>query len=226
MAYSSPSGSSCILDPVLPLDPDATGRESEGKGQAGRAGDQVNVRCKLLDGSSSHHLPAEYSYTATEKTTETAGFQEARRIQIEVLLHCTQKLLSALDSKKGVFVSKRSIDQARLQSMQDAWLSRKADEIQGFADRHDTKSISTESWEILATDRPTWRSHIQQGAKRAEEERTKMAEKKRELRKARAASVTDTTPTHMCPTCGRGFRTRIGLISHLRTHHPRSSTNK
>ncbi|KAK4315419.1 hypothetical protein Pmani_013336 [Petrolisthes manimaculis] len=52
-------------------------------------------------------------------------------------------------------------------------------------------SISTESWETLATDRPTWCSHLQQGAKRTKEERTKTAEK-RELRKARAASVTDT----------------------------------
>ncbi|KAK3856000.1 hypothetical protein Pcinc_034393 [Petrolisthes cinctipes] len=39
--------------------------------------------------------------------------------------------------------------------------------------------ISTESWETLATDRLIWCSHIQQGAKRAEEERTKTAEKKR-----------------------------------------------
>ncbi|KAK3859504.1 hypothetical protein Pcinc_034385 [Petrolisthes cinctipes] len=163
------------------------------------------------------------------------------------------------------------IIQARLLSIQDAWLSSKADEIQGFADRHDTKrfydalkavygppsigsspllsadgttllkgkkeilerwaehfdsvlnrppsinneaiaclpqllygelckcrrsvgwkrkhfkdnlktslkdfSISTETWETLATDRLTWCSHIQQSAKRAEEERTKMAEK-------------------------------------------------
>ncbi|KAK3866017.1 hypothetical protein Pcinc_022725 [Petrolisthes cinctipes] len=38
-------------------------------------------------------------------------------------------------------------------------------------------SISTETWETLATDRLTWCSHIQQSAKRAEEERTKMAEK-------------------------------------------------
>ncbi|KAK3885559.1 hypothetical protein Pcinc_008347 [Petrolisthes cinctipes] len=87
-------------------------------------------------------------------------------------------------------------------------------------------SIRTGSWETLATDHLTWRSHIQQGAKRAEEERTKKAEKKNELRKARAASVTDTAPTHMCPTCGRGFHTRISLISHLRTHRSGSSTEK
>ncbi|KAK3887593.1 hypothetical protein Pcinc_008297 [Petrolisthes cinctipes] len=42
-------------------------------------------------------------------------------------------------AKKAAFVSKCSIVKARLLSMQDAWLSSKADEIQGFADRHDTK---------------------------------------------------------------------------------------
>ncbi|KAK3868796.1 hypothetical protein Pcinc_025834 [Petrolisthes cinctipes] len=256
---------------------------------------------------------------------------DANDTEIQKLLKEKRQLLrahqndSTSTAKKAAFVSKRSIVQARLHSMLDAWLSSKVDEIQGFADRHDTKRFhdalmavygppSCGSSPLLSADgttllkgkkeilerwvehfdsvlnrplsinneaiarlpqvainpdldippsveevakafkqmssgkapgpdaipakvfkfggptllkhRPTWLSHIQQGAKRAEEERTKTTEKKLELRKARAASVTDTAPTHMCPTCGRGFRSRIGLISHLRTQCSGSSTKK
>ena len=84
-------------------------------------------------------------------------------------------------------------------------------------------SIQTDSWETQAADRPTWRGLIRKGAQEAEECRNKNAEQKRQMRKARAASATETTPTHFCPTCGRGFRARIGLISHLRTHRPSST---
>ena len=42
-------------------------------------------------------------------------------------------------SKRNVFVSVRSTVQKRLREMQDAWLSAKADEIQGYADREDYK---------------------------------------------------------------------------------------
>ena len=83
-------------------------------------------------------------------------------------------------------------------------------------------NINPDTWETLAADRSTWRSHITQGAKRAEEARVQTAERRRELRKAKASDVTETPPTHSCSTCGRGFRARIGLISHLRTHLPRS----
>jgi len=41
--------------------------------------------------------------------------------------------------KKAAFTNMRSTVQAKLCSMQDSWLSAKADEIQGYADRHDTK---------------------------------------------------------------------------------------
>ncbi|KAL8613134.1 hypothetical protein ACOMHN_035074 [Nucella lapillus] len=86
-------------------------------------------------------------------------------------------------------------------------------------------NISTESWESLASDRPTWRHHNTKGAYTAEERRSRQAEQKRATRKARATSTTTTTPNHFCPTCGRGFFARIGLISHLRTHKTISTAN-
>ena len=84
-------------------------------------------------------------------------------------------------------------------------------------------NISTESWESLAYDRPHWRHLITKGAKTAER-RSLQAEQKRAACKARAISTNSTTPTHFCPTCGRGFLARIGLISHLRTHQSSSTT--
>ena len=42
-------------------------------------------------------------------------------------------------AKKAAFTNMRSTVQAKLRSMKDSWLSAKADEIQGYADRHDTK---------------------------------------------------------------------------------------
>ena len=77
--------------------------------------------------------------------------------------------------------------------------------------------ISTESWESLASDRPCWRRIVTQGAITAEEHRTLEAEQKSAAGKAKTTS-TASTPTHHCPTCGKSFLTRIGLISHLRTH--------
>ena len=84
-------------------------------------------------------------------------------------------------------------------------------------------SIDINSWETHALDRPSWRSKLATGARAAETRRTTEAQRKRAVRKARAASTSTTAPTHLCPTCGRAFRARIGLISHLRTHSHRSS---
>ena len=86
-------------------------------------------------------------------------------------------------------------------------------------------SIDTESWETLAADRPSWRCVVSVGARRAEEQRVQQAEQKRRMRKARAARVSSSIPTHFCPTCGRGFLARIGLASHLRAHRCSSTSN-
>ena len=85
-------------------------------------------------------------------------------------------------------------------------------------------NISTESWESLASGRPRWRHLITKGANTAEERSSLQAEQKRAASKVRATSTNSTTPTYFCPTCGRGFLARIGLISHLRKHRSSSTT--
>ncbi len=86
-------------------------------------------------------------------------------------------------------------------------------------------NISTESWESLSSDRHSWRQLITKGAHAAEERSSLQAEEKQAVRKERAASTNSIAPTHFCPTCGRGFLARIGIISHLRTHRSNLSTN-
>lgn len=90
--------------------------------------------------------------------------------------------------------------------------------------------IDTGNWECQAMDRPTWRSRIHKGAEDAETERKTDARRRRERRKARVADTTITTTTsassHTCTTCGRHFRAKIGLISHLRTHKGGQTTTR
>ena len=43
--------------------------------------------------------------------------------------------------------------------------------------------------------------------------------------KARAGSTSALGSEHTCPTCGKDCRARIGLLSHLRTHRPLSTSN-
>uniref|UniRef100_A0A8C5PLD5 Reverse transcriptase n=1 Tax=Leptobrachium leishanense TaxID=445787 RepID=A0A8C5PLD5_9ANUR len=78
--------------------------------------------------------------------------------------------------------------------------------------------IDITSWEILAQDRSTWRMLTLHGCQIFEDRRATIAQEKRALRKVRTANVATGVPTHVCSTCGRTFRARIGLISHLRTH--------
>ena len=65
--------------------------------------------------------------------------------EIHVLLEEKHRLLRAHQNnpsstaKKAAFTNMRSKVQSKLRSMQDSWLSAKADEIQGYADRQDTK---------------------------------------------------------------------------------------
>ena len=66
-------------------------------------------------------------------------------VVIQNLLEEKRKLYQAhesdptSESKKDAYVSKRGEVQRKLRNMHDTWLSNKADEIQGYADRHDMK---------------------------------------------------------------------------------------
>ncbi|KAI8499138.1 hypothetical protein Bbelb_229020 [Branchiostoma belcheri] len=75
--------------------------------------------------------------------------------------------------------------------------------------------IDTSTWESTAQNRAAWRSHISSGATLYEKTRITEAVRKRA---SRAAPTSRTPETHLCPTCGRTFRARIGLVSHSRTH--------
>ena len=79
--------------------------------------------------------------------------------------------------------------------------------------------IDPDNWEQAAQDRPTWRSLIHKGGTVFENNRIENAEKKRELRKQRQNSDIPLEDSNFAsPTCGRQFRARIGLFSHIRTH--------
>ena len=68
---------------------------------------------------------------------------------IHVLLEEKRRLLRANHSdpscpaEKAVFINLRSQIQTKLRSLQDTWFSAKADETQGYADRHETKRFYT-----------------------------------------------------------------------------------
>ena len=64
---------------------------------------------------------------------------------IQMLLNEKHRLLRIHQSdpsnerKKAAFTTMRSTVQSKLRQMQDSWYSRKADEIQAYADKHETK---------------------------------------------------------------------------------------
>ena len=85
-------------------------------------------------------------------------------------------------------------------------------------------NIRNESWESLVPDRPFWGHLISKKAHAVEKRRSLQAEQKSAARKVRANTI-NTTPSLLCPTCGRCLLARIGLISHLQTHRSISSAN-
>ena len=81
-------------------------------------------------------------------------------------------------------------------------------------------NIPTEPWEQIAQDRTKWQGFIRRGVGEYEAKRISEDEQKHAQRKARAkASPTELSSSdRSCSICDRQFRTKIGLISHLRTH--------
>ena len=76
--------------------------------------------------------------------------------------------------------------------------------------------ISHQSWQQEASDRDSWRSSVRKASCEFEAEKHKAAKEKRRRQKERAASLPSSSQTFVCPTCGRGCVSRIGLYSHQR----------
>ena len=86
--------------------------------------------------------------------------------------------------------------------------------------------------ELLAQDRPTLATTGARAAKNGvgflphgppavtKVGRRRTAEAQRNAPRAKTVtSISNAAPTRSCPMCGRAFWVRIGLNSHLRTHH-------
>ena len=85
-------------------------------------------------------------------------------------------------------------------------------------------NVDWESWESHALDHPHWCHLVSTGSKTSEQSRLAAAREKRATRKARSASTSTAVTDYKCSTCGRYFRARISLVSHLRTHRNQSTT--
>ena len=76
--------------------------------------------------------------------------------------------------------------------------------------------ISHPSWQQEASDRNSWRSSMRKTSCEFEAERHRAAKEKRRRQKERAVSLPSSSQTFVCPKCGRGCASRIGLYSHQR----------
>ncbi len=82
-------------------------------------------------------------------------------------------------------------------------------------------SISHDTWEHQARNRPTWRREILSGIETFERRRREKEAAKRQKRKDRAAEIAQGEPfptPYVCHVCGKQCMSRIGLYSHTRTH--------
>ena len=73
------------------------------------------------------------------------------------------------------------------------------------------------SWETKADDRTTWRADIGKGVKEGKKKRIRRAEKGL-CRKEQTFQYIQPTD-HICSEWGRDCRSKIGLISHTKTHN-------
>ena len=83
--------------------------------------------------------------------------------------------------------------------------------------RRDLKAcnIPTSDWARLAENRGAWRQSVHRGMRIADEARGQLASEKR-ARRGAAAPISTARTQHVCGTCGRDCRSRIGLYSHKR----------
>ena len=79
--------------------------------------------------------------------------------------------------------------------------------------------IDIESWETDAQDRSAWRAKCRGGVTVFEENRRQLMENRRAARAARRDQPLPPLPrNNTCPNCDRICGSRIGLISHMRSH--------
>ena len=78
--------------------------------------------------------------------------------------------------------------------------------------------VNTNTWEYCAADRSKWRSKVHQGVEIFEEERMRHREELRSARKQRLASSSAESDSFICNYCQKRCKSRIGLLSHSRTH--------
>ena len=76
--------------------------------------------------------------------------------------------------------------------------------------------IPRKGWEILASDRRSWRVETRKGVKGFEEKRRQDLDQKRQARKDRKLVPAQSVA---CPSCGRICASDFGLRSHMRSRH-------
>ena len=80
-------------------------------------------------------------------------------------------------------------------------------------------NIDYKSWERDSQDRSAWRQKVREGVQAFQRKLQEENEAKRARRAARRENPHPPLPMdNTCPHCGRVCGSRIGLISHLRTH--------
>ena len=90
--------------------------------------------------------------------------------------------------------------------------------------KHNMKQcgISVDQWETVAGDRARWRAGIKQDVELFEAKRLAAVGEKRATRKNRLqqqqAGAGGGDPSFVCVVCQRDCHSRIGLVSHSRTH--------
>ena len=89
--------------------------------------------------------------------------------------------------------------------------------------------ISVDQWETVAGDRTRWRAGIKQGVELFEAKRLAAMDEKRVTRKNRLqqqqAGAGGGDHSFVCGVCQRDCHSRIGLVSHSRTHRSELPTS-
>nr|VZI39779.1 unnamed protein product [Spirometra erinaceieuropaei] len=152
------------------------------------------------------------------------------------------------EGNKAAFYRSRRHLQQRLREMQDAWTARKAEEIQGYADRNEWKNFFSAikavygpptkcTAPLLSADGSTLLTEKTQILQRWAEHFRGVLNRPSAISDAAIAPVshisdrdttTGTTPAspdssnekqeYTCPHCDRTFTSHIGLVGHLRIH--------